>query len=218
MNIQNQISVIIACRNTFLCEVLREALQSRHYKVRAYATTGEDALKAVIDNQPDIVIISNDLPNMSGIDVMNEAREKGVECKYLLLSQNADEVQFLQKDNGVQGHIHSWVNMSEFFYCLQEIASGRNYTSNIIEKFINEVRSEDGSFRYDPTVLKSLTPREKEIMQALSKSYTTPKIAALFFISTATVNNHRAKIMEKLNIRGRNQLLSLAFSLRPHYA
>ncbi len=218
MNMQNHISVIIACRSTFLCEVLREALQSRQYKVKAYATTGEDALKAVIENQPDIVIISNDLPNMSGIDVLNKARERGVECKSLLLSQNVEEVQLLRPKDEVQGHIHSWVNMSEFFYCLQEIASGRNYTSNVIEKFVNEVRSDNESFRYDPTVLKSLTPREKEIMQALSKSYTTPKIAALFFISTATVNNHRAKIMEKLNIRGRNQLLSLAFSLRPHYA
>ena len=215
---QNQISVIIACRNTFLCEVLREALQSRQYNVKAYATTGEDALKAIIVHQPNIVIISNDLSNVSSIEVMNNVRKKGVECKYLLISKNADEVQLLQPNSEVCGHIHSWVNMSEFFYCLQEIASGRNYTSNIIEKFINEVRSDGESFRFYPTVLKSLTPREKEIMQALSKSYTTPKIAALFFISTATVNNHRAKIMEKLNIRGRNQLLSLAFSLRPHYA
>lgn len=218
MNTQKQITVIIACRSTFLCEVLREALQNRQYKVKAYATTGEEAYRMAIEHQPDVVIINNDLPNVSGIEVINKVRAKGVESKILLLSQNVSEVQMLHEETDVEGHIHAWVNMSEFFYCLQEIVSGRTYISTVIEKFINEVVSDTDNYRCDPTVLKSLTPREKEIMVALSKSYTTPKIASLFFISTATVNNHRAKIMEKLNIRGRNQLLSLAFSLRPHYA
>jgi len=219
MNSKKNISVIIACRNVFLCEILRETLQNRQYKVKAYTTTGDDTQKAIIDYQPDVVIISNDLQNtLSGVEMMKRIKEKGIECKYLLLSQSVEEVQFLNISEGeVNGHIHSWVSMSEFFYCLQEISSGRNYTSNIIDKFMNEIQSDGESFRCDPTILKNLTPREKEIMQALSKSYTTPKIASLFFISTATVNNHRAKIMEKLNIRGRNQLLSLAFALRPYY-
>lgn len=217
MNNEKLTSVIIACRSTFLCEVLREALQNRQYKVKAYATTGEDAQRIAIEHQPDVVIISNDLPAKSGVEVMNTVRQKGIESKFLLLSQNIGEVKLLKKQDDVEGHVHASVNMSEFFYCLQEILSGRKYVSNVIEKLINEVSTETQDFRCDPAVLKSLTPREKEIMEALSKSYTTPKIADLFFISTATVNNHRAKIMEKLNIKGRNQLLYLAFSLRSHY-
>lgn len=212
-----QLSVIIAHRSNLLCEVLREALQNRNYLVKTYATDGEDALRAVKTYQPDVVIMSNDLPSISGVEVVSEAQAKGIESKFMFLSHNKADAQFLHKQAEIEGHIHAWVNMSEFFYCLQEIISGRSYTSNVIEKFINEVADENKTVSYDPTILKSLTPREKEIMKALSQSYTTPKIAGLFFISTATVNNHRANIMEKLNIRGRNQLLSVALSLRPYF-
>jgi DNA-binding NarL/FixJ family response regulator len=218
MNTSPQISVIVAHRSTLLCEVLRDALQNRNYQVNTYATNGEDALRVVKVYQPDVVIMSNDLPNVSGVEVVNDVRGKGIKSKFMFLSQNEAETQFLNNQTTVEGHIHAWANMSEFFYCLQEIASGRLYVSTVIEKFINEASPENADLSYDPTVLKNLTPREKEIMKALSKFYTTPKIADMFFISTATVNNHRAKIMEKLNLRGRNQLLSVALSLRPYFA
>lgn len=210
-------SIVIAHKSILLCEVLREALQNRKYQVNVFTTNGEDVLGCIKAHRPDVVIMSNDLPNVSGVEVVNETKTLGIESKFMFLSQNESEAQFLQRFVSVEGHLHAWVKMGEFFYCLQEIVSGRTYVSATIEKFIQELPTENNEISYDPTVLKILTPREKEIMKALSKSYTTPKIADLFFISTATVNNHRAKIIDKLNLKGRNQLLTMALSLRPYF-
>ncbi|WP_341226729.1 response regulator transcription factor [uncultured Arcticibacterium sp.] len=210
--------VLLIHRSTLICEVLRESLEQREYEVVSYATSGEDAFKKSTKYKPDVIIVSNSITDYSGLEIVNKLNRESFKGSFIFLSQNAkDARQVFQKLN-VSGHIHTFDGMSELFFALQEIRAGRQYTSQSVKKEINKSYKEEiGELEMDTSVLKSLTPRELQIMQALSDSNTTPQIAKQFLISPATVNNHRANIMQKLNLRGRNQLIGVAISLKPFY-
>ncbi|AWV99522.1 response regulator transcription factor [Arcticibacterium luteifluviistationis] len=210
--------VLLIHRSTLICEVLRESLEQREYDVVSYATSGEDALKNTSKYKPDVIIVSNYLSDYSGLEIVNQLNKESFKGSFIFLSQSATDARLVHQKLNVAGHIHTFDGMSELFFALQEIRSGRQYTSQSVKKEISKsYKEETDSIQMDTAILKSLTPRELQIMQALADSNTTPQIAKQFLISPATVNNHRANIMHKLKLRGRNQLIGVAISLKPFY-
>lgn len=210
--------ILLIHRSTLICEVLRESLEQREYEVVSYATSGREAIKKTSNHKPDVVIISNSLNDYTGLEVVKELLKESYKGSFIFLSQNAKDARQVYQKLNISGHIHTFDGMSELFFALQEIRAGRRYISQSVKKEINKSYKEEiGDLEMDTSVLKALTPRELQIMQALSDSNTTPQIAKQFLISPATVNNHRANIMQKLNLRGRNQLIGVAISLKPFY-
>ena len=211
-------NILILHRSSLFCEVLRESLEQRGYEVGSYASSGEEGMSKVISQNPDLLIVSNSLPETSGLELLRKVKDSTFDGRIIFLSQNANEARLVIRFLEVDGHIHTYDSMSELFFALQEINAGRKYTSSSIEKVINTLSGEDlEATQVDTAVLEALTPREIQIMQLLAESNTTPQIAQQFLISPATVNNHRANIMHKLNLKGRNQLIGVAISLKPFY-
>ncbi|KPM48656.1 response regulator transcription factor [Jiulongibacter sediminis] len=210
--------ITIAHKSTFFCQLLRESLQSRNYEVDSYATSGESARKQIETSKPDIAIIAFPLPGMNGIELVKKIKESGSASKILFMSQDSMEAKEVVNSLSVEGHVMSTDSMSQFFFALHEITAGRAYVSPNVEKLLMDSGSMKISSMVDDSLLGLLTPRELEIMKALSESCTTPEIAQRFTISKATVNNHRANIMNKLKLKGRNQLLGVAISLKPYYS
>lgn len=210
--------ITIAHKSTFFCQLLRESLQSRNYEVDSYATTGEAAKRQIETSKPDIAIVAFPMPGMNGIDLVKKVKESGSTCKVLFMSQDSMEAKEVVSSLSVEGHVMSTDSMSQFFFALHEISADRTYVSPNVEKLLMDSGARKISNAVDDSVLGLLTPRELEIMKALSESCTTPEIAKRFTISKATVNNHRANIMNKLKLKGRNQLLGVAISLKPYYS
>jgi DNA-binding NarL/FixJ family response regulator len=212
-----QLNILLIHRSKLICEVLRESLEQRGYSVGSYATSGQIGLDKITSFKPNIVIISNSLPEISGLEIVDRLKTSDFVGKIIFLSQDTREAWSVSERMNVDGHIHTYDGMSELFFALSEVQSDRKYISSSVEKEVSKKRKEDDSLHSDSTVFKSLTPRELQIMEALAESSTTPQIAKQFFISPATVNNHRANIMQKLKLKGRNQLIGLAISLKPFY-
>jgi two-component system response regulator NreC len=212
-----QPNILLIHRSNLICEVLRESLEQRGYAVISYATSGQIGLNKIADYKPSIVIVSNSLPEISGLEIVEKLSNTDFDGKIIFLSQNAREACSVSKKKNVDGHIHTYDGMSELFFALLEVNADRKYVSSSVEKEVSKISTEDDSLPLDTSVFKSLTPRELQIMEALAGSYTTPQIAKQFLISPATVNNHRANIMHKLNLKGRNQLIGVAISLKPFY-
>jgi DNA-binding NarL/FixJ family response regulator len=211
-------NILLIHRSNLICEVLRESLEQRGYDVISYATSGQDGLNKIARYKPKIIIISNSLPEISGLEIVERLNSENFQGKIIFLSQNTSEACSVTKILQVDGHIHTYDGMSELFFALLEVNAGRKYISSSVEKEVSKLSKEDlDSAQLDTTIFKVLTPREIQIMQALSDSNTTPQIAKQFLISPATVNNHRANIMHKLNLKGRNQLIGVAISLKPFY-
>jgi DNA-binding NarL/FixJ family response regulator len=210
-------TLFIADSNLLLCETLTETLRSRHFTVKSFAIDGKDAASQIRRYRPTVSIISSDLPLIDGLELARSAQKNELDTEVILITTNHDAVrQMAMAQIETSGHLHRGFGISELYFCIQEIFSGRAYVSPILRTVLNELQDE-GIQEYTPVVnlLKCLTIREKEVLKAIAKSYTTPKIADMFYISASTVNNHRANIMEKLNIKGRNQLISIALTLKP---
>jgi DNA-binding NarL/FixJ family response regulator len=216
MRNESPVTVFIADSDLLFCESLQEVFKNRGLQVVSFATDKDEAIRLIKRYEPQIAILTCSRSKMNGINVLQELKNLPLDTSYIIISDDEETVQsvYLSKVP-VQGHLMRGFGIGELYYCIQELVSQRMYSSAMVHRLIDDIQQEETdsiSLCFD--MLHTLTKREVEILKALSYSYTTPKIAETLYISSATVNNHRAKIMEKLKIRGRNQLLSFAISAR----
>ena len=178
------------------------------------ASNGQEAIDLTRELSPDVLIMDIMMPRMNGIQAAENLRDLKLSTHILLLSMYADEGfvhQALQY--GVKGYVLKSSVSDELLWAVRAVASGKTYLSNpvseiVVESVINPYAGQDG----DP--LSNLSPREKEILQLIAEEYTSGEIAKMLFISEKTVEKHRAKLMEKLNIRNLAGLVRLAVKYR----
>jgi DNA-binding NarL/FixJ family response regulator len=95
-------------------------------------------------------------------------------------------------------------------WALRAVASGKTYFSNPISDMVSESGSHPRPILPDGDPLSVLSPREKEILQLIAEEHTSAEIAQLLVISEKTVEKHRARLMEKLNVRNVAGLVRVA--------
>jgi len=178
------------------------------------ASNGQEAIDMTRELNPDVLIMDIMMPRMNGIQAAENIRDLKVTTHVLLLSMYSDEGfvhQALQR--GVKGYVLKSSVSDELIWAVRTVASGKTYLSSpiseiVVESVINPHATQDK----DP--LSSLSPREKEILQLIAEEYTSGEIAKMLFISEKTVEKHRAKLMEKLNVRNLAGLVRLAVKYR----
>jgi DNA-binding NarL/FixJ family response regulator len=95
-------------------------------------------------------------------------------------------------------------------WAVRAVAGGKTYFSDPISEIVGGSMINLHSSPQDGDPLSSLSPREKEILQLIAEGYTSAEIAKLLFITEKTVEKHRTKLMEKLNVRNLAGLVRLA--------
>jgi RNA polymerase sigma factor (sigma-70 family) len=98
----------------------------------------------------------------------------------------------------------------ELLQAIRTVAGGKTYFSSPISEIVSETTSNSNSNLQDADPLASLSPREREILQLIAEEHTSAEIGKMLFISEKTVEKHRAKLMEKLNVRNLAGLVRLA--------
>jgi DNA-binding NarL/FixJ family response regulator len=128
----------------------------------------------------------------------------------LLLSMYSDEG-FVQQalQYGVKGYVLKSSVSDELLQAVRAVAAGKTYFSSPISEIVEStINSRSGLQDGDP--FSSLSPREKEILQLIAEEHTSAEIGKMLFISEKTVEKHRTKLMEKLNVRNLAGLVRLA--------
>jgi DNA-binding NarL/FixJ family response regulator len=178
--------------------------------VMGEASNGQEAVEMTEALKPDVLIMDIMMPRMNGIQAAENIREKRLPTNILLLSMYSDEGfvhQALQY--GVKGYVLKSSVSDELLWAVHAVASGKTYLSSpiseiVVESSINPSALQDG----DP--LSALSPREKEILQLIAEEHTSAEIGKILLISEKTVEKHRTKLMEKLNVRNLAGLVRLA--------
>jgi DNA-binding NarL/FixJ family response regulator len=111
---------------------------------------------------------------------------------------------------GVKGYVLKSSVSDELLWAVRAVAAGKTYLSSPISEIVVESAINPHSPRLDGDPLSSLSPREKEILQLIAEEYTSAEIGKMLFISEKTVEKHRARLMEKLNVRNLAGLVRLA--------
>ena len=166
------------------------------------ASNGQEAVDMTREHKPDVLVMDIMMPRLNGIQAAENIRDLHLPTYILLLSMYADPGfvhQALQC--GVKGYVLKSSVSDELLWAVRAVANGQTFLSSPISEIVVEsaIHSHTAGAENDP--LSNLSPREKEILQLIAEEHTSAEIAELLFISEKTVEKHRARLMEKLNVR-----------------
>lgn len=174
------------------------------------AADGLEAYQVTAKFKPDILIMDLSMPpGESGLIATGKIKEDFPETKILILTMHDDEdYLFHVLKNGASGYVLKNAPDEELLLAIRTIHKGGTYihpkmATSLVREFFNKDKSPAGP--EDPFDL--LSNRELELLPLIAKGYGNKEIAEKVFISVKTVEAHKARIMEKLNVKSRPELL-----------
>ncbi len=171
--------------------------------------TAEEALYAVPELKPDVVIMDINLPGINGIECIRQLKDKSPDTQFMMFTvyENDDKV-FEALKAGASGYLLKNTGLSQLAEALKELYNGGSpMSANIARKLVSFFRSTEK----ETERLESLSDRENEILQLLAKGLLYKEIAAQLSISVATVRQHIHHIYEKLHVQNRTEAINKAF-------
>ncbi len=183
--------------------------------VMGEASNGQEAIEMTESLKPDVLIMDIMMPRMNGMQAAENIREMRLPTHILLLSMYSDEG-FVHRalQCGVKGYVLKSSVSDELLWAVRAVASGKTYLSSPISEIVGESAIHPHMGPQDGDPLSNLSPREKEILQLIAEEHTSAEIGKLLSISEKTVEKHRTKLMEKLNVRNLAGLVRLAVKYR----
>lgn len=172
-------------------------------KVAAQASNGEDCLKLLEENIPDILLLDINMLGMNGVDVVRTIRKNNIPVKVLILTVH-NEVEYLINlvDIGIEGYILKDSSSAELIKAIEAIDRGESYIqSDLIPSLNSRLINRDE----DRGKIDNLTKRELEVLKLVAKGHFNKEIAIQLDISERTVKNHISSIFRKIDVSDRTQ-------------
>src|SRR5262249_10779254 len=138
-------------------------------------------------------------------------REKGLPVKVIILTMHKDErILNAALDLGVRGYVLKDSAITEIVASIKAVAGGERYISPQLSGHLLNRNSRAAALLRQQPGLETLTATERRILKLIADYKTSKEIAGILFISTRTVEHHRANICEKLDLKGSHALLKFA--------
>lgn len=179
---------------------LRKVLEEqREWEVVSEVGDGREAVRQAIAHKPDVAILDVAMPLLNGIDAAQQIVRRVPETRILMLSMHADEAYVMRAvQAGATGYMVKDAAGKELLTAIESVAAGRPYFSPALERLLQDDRRTPASGladRYD-----TLSAREREVFQLIAEAKSNKEVAVLLGISPATVETHRARILQKLDV------------------
>lgn len=175
------------------------------------AGSASEALNAMSDLKPDVVLMDISLPDISGIEATREIKRLWPEIAVVALTIHEDEEYFFKMlDAGASGYVPKRAAPEELLTAIQVANSGEVYLYPSLAKLLVKDYVNDQEAQEDEKSIDDLTPRQREVLTHLAEGGSNPEIAERLNISPNTVARHRENIMRKLNLHSRTELVKYA--------
>jgi DNA-binding NarL/FixJ family response regulator len=178
--------------------------------------TGEEAVEACRELRPDVVVLDLSLPGaLQGLDVARAVRAEGTAGRLLVLTGRSDEqAVFDAIKAGADGFLEKTAGVRFIADALLRVGAGeRVFTPEQERIAVTELGRLARQARESSGVRASLTDRELEILELVSRGLTVKQVASRLGLSPRTVETHIAKLYRKLGVRNRVQAVSKAAAL-----
>jgi DNA-binding NarL/FixJ family response regulator len=198
--------------HTLMRQGLRRILEDRpDWEVIAEADDGRGAVRKAVALRPDVAILDIGMPQLNGIDATRQIVRKAPEVRVLILSMHSDETYVTRALNaGATGYILKDSAGKDLIRAVANVAEGRSFFSPqvsrvMLDDFVRRAATAGVTDRYD-----TLSDREREILQLVAEGRSNKEVAALLDISAATVETHRARVLQKLDVHNTAELVLYA--------
>lgn len=203
----NEIKLIIADDHELFRKGLEELLR-KHEDIKIVKSVADGlAFMELINSQFEaaIVLLDITMPNMDGFEVLKELKNSNSDIKPIVISMH-DDGNYIAKcaKMGAHGYLLKNTDESELILAIRTVNKGKKYFSaEISEKMINFMATQSISEDI-------LSNKETEVLGLISKGLTTKEIATKLFVSSRTIETHRANILKKLEVKNTAELIKKA--------
>ena len=195
------IRIILADDHTIVRHGLNKLIQQQEdMEVIAQAADGHSTIELTRELSPDMVIMDIGMPDLNGIDATQQIIREFSQVKVIGLSMHSGKkfvIEMLKA--GASGYLLKDCALEELTTAIKAVASGKTYLSPSITDVVvgNYVRH---SKKKESSAFSLLSQREREVLQLMAEGKTTKQVGLKLHISPKTVEGHRLRIMEKLNM------------------
>ena len=170
-------------------------------KFSGEASNSREALTLFHTSKPDVAIVDLRLGNESGLDLILEAKQQGITCKFVVLTSSVRELDFKRaKEIDVDGYVLKEALPEELMHALRMIGRDRKYYDPGVLDVV--MMSKESPFQNNRRV-SQLTPKEKEVLLELGMGLSNKEISKALYISEYTVKKHVSQVLAKLELADR---------------
>ena len=175
------------------------------------ADDGRQAVELAKSLKPDVVVMDIGMPNLNGIEAARQIREIRPDAAVVMLSMHSDEGYVLRAlGAGARAYLLKDSATTDLVQAIHAVVEGKSFFSPAVSKillqdYMRKLQRSGAEDSYD-----LLSPREREVLQLVAEGKSNKEIASLLNLSVYTVETHRAKIMQKLNLKGVPELILYA--------
>ncbi|MEJ7848825.1 MAG: response regulator transcription factor [Pyrinomonadaceae bacterium] len=209
---KQEIRLIIADDHPIMRQGLKQIIEIEpNLKVVGEAGNGSDALAMIEELKPDAAILDVDMPHQDGFQVARALFAKKNPVAIIFLTIHSEEQMFhAALDLGAKGYVLKDSAIDDIVTAINEAVAGRAFTSLPMTTYFTRRQNYNAVPDEQQLGLRQLTPTEYRILKLLADYKTNKDIAEELSVSPRTVETHRARICQKLNLQGSHALMKFA--------
>ncbi len=202
----DRVKILLADDHTIVRQGLKLILSAHaDLEVVGEAANGRQAVDMANKLRPDVVLMDVQMPELNGIEAAKQMVAANSRIRILALSMHKEAVYVREiLKAGARGYILKDAIDTELVNAIRSVAQGDGYLSPAVAGALNE-KTADPNNPGD-----TLSPREREVLLLIAEGKTNKEIATKLNLSVYTVDSHRGKIMEKLNLHSAGELVRFA--------
>jgi two-component system, NarL family, response regulator NreC len=214
MSKPSKIRITIADDHAILRSGLRMLINAQpDMTVVGEAQDGSEAVQVIQQTKPDVAILDVTMPKSGGLDVINEVIRSNRATRVLLLTMH-EEPAYLRTAlaSGASGYVLKKSVDADLLSAIRAVHKGKNFVDpELAEVLVRDALPNEAADRSAPRSL--LSDRELEVLKLVAEGYSSREIAEQIYISTKTVETYRSRLVEKLGLKSRAQIVRYALNL-----